>query len=63
MDEKARVESEMDMFQTIIIIQLQRIYDLLLLTVPQEEASRIRALHEAGQYLAPEPSLAPDEPE
>lgn len=54
-------EQELNMFESIMVIQLQRIYDLLLLGMPQEDASRIRAVHESGQYLAPEPSLAPED--
>ncbi len=47
-------------FETIIVIQLQRLYDLLLLNLPESTQERIEGLHTEGRYLAPEPSIAPD---
>lgn len=39
--------------QTII---LWRIYDLLLLTLPADAAKHVAQVHEAGEFLGPNPS-------
>lgn len=48
---------------TILYIQLQRIYDLLLLDMSQESAKKIREAHEQGYFFAPDPALRQDEPD
>lgn len=54
-------------FNTMLLIQLARIYDLqlALVTLMDEDlGARLSALHEQGQLLGPPPALAvDDEPE
>jgi hypothetical protein len=48
-------------FQTIVLIMLNRLYDLqlaFLATVNPQKAEELYDLHASGQYLAPAPAIA-----
>jgi hypothetical protein len=48
-------------FQTIMLIMLNRIYDVqmaFLMSINPEKAMELYAMHEAGDYLAPPPAVA-----
>lgn len=75
MDEEVRTEdnridagSALDPanFNTVMLIMLNRIYDVnlaFLATVNPEKAAELYQLHETGSYLAPPPAIAvSDEP-
>lgn len=50
-------------FQTVLLIMLNRIYDVnmaFLMTVNPGKAQELYALHESGDYLAPPPSILVD---
>ncbi len=51
-------------FQTILLIMLNRIYDVnmaLLLSVNPDKGAELYAMHEAGVSLAPPPAVAIDD--
>lgn len=50
-------------FQTVLLILLNRIYDVnlaFLATVNPQKAEELYAMHEAGAYVSPPPSILVD---
>lgn len=54
--EKSAFDS--DVFQTVLLIQLARIYDALIAGLPEKQAKALLDMHEHGEFMCPHPAIA-----